>query len=324
MIVATNLFFESNLFGPSFGTKDRMQHGKFVRKYAVRQGEEVVSCTSERNPLRPGLKQWCDFDQEHLSELEPTPLGNHCIRVVDKLPLDEFKVSNGHLNDWIQLLRESEAKAEVRGMIPTTGVATADSYASKTVDNVDSIKVSKPSWVGSSASQSRRHLELPTRAHQNDKWSERFQELVEFHRTFGHSVVPYHYKKSAPLAWWVKRQRHQYKMKKDGNRSTLSDERERKLESLGFCWDSHTSIWEERLNELIEFRMQRGHTSISQSENPKLWIWVKCQRRQFKLFCAGQKSTMTQERINKLNAIDSFCWNPRRSSNATANEGAPF
>jgi hypothetical protein len=43
------------------------------------------------------------------------------------------------------------------------------------------------------------------RAHQSEKWQTRYEELREFHSKFGHSVVPYHYKESAPLAWWVKR-----------------------------------------------------------------------------------------------------------------------
>ena len=46
---------------------------------------------------------------------------------------------------------------------------------------------------------------LQIHEHQNEKWNERYQQLVDFHRTHGHSVVPYHYKECPPLAWWVKR-----------------------------------------------------------------------------------------------------------------------
>ena len=47
--------------------------------------------------------------------------------------------------------------------------------------------------------------ELQIRPHQNEKWQERYLELCNFHKRFGHSVVPYHYKESSALAWWVKR-----------------------------------------------------------------------------------------------------------------------
>jgi hypothetical protein len=46
---------------------------------------------------------------------------------------------------------------------------------------------------------------LQIHEHQNEKWNERYQQLVDFHRIHGHSVVPYHYKECPPLAWWVKR-----------------------------------------------------------------------------------------------------------------------
>jgi hypothetical protein len=75
--------------------------------------------------------------------------------------------------------------------------------------------------------------------------------------------------------------------------------------------ESATAIWEMRLQELIEYKSVNGHTSITHQDNPKLLVWVKCQRRQYKLYCVGQKSSMTPERISKLNAIG-FCWNPRR------------
>jgi len=41
--------------------------------------------------------------------------------------------------------------------------------------------------------------------------------------------------------------------------------------------------------------------------NPQLATWVKCQRRQYKLFCQGRASNMTQERIVMLEEIG-FEW----------------
>lgn len=299
-----------------YNATELMQHNEFV--HALEEEWARIS-SPERNPSQANSKTLSnDFHLKPHPELEPTPLGNHGIKVVDQLPLTGFKASGGVLDDWIELLREDKKDGERRAEAAKTLQSGFNSAA-----NRYSPEVIQSSSTGSTTSYTRsRHPDLQIRAHQNDKWNERFHELVEFHRTFGHCIVPYHCRKSAPLAWWVKRQRHQYKMKMDGNHSTLTDERKSKLETLGFCWDSHTSIWEERLNELIEYRMRHGHTSISQLESPKLLIWAKCQRRQFKLHRAGQKSSMTEERMNKLNAAG-FCWNPRRGSTAMEKEGTP-
>jgi hypothetical protein len=307
-------FHQSNVFLSNHGTKDLMQRIEFDDPYTVREAEKATSPIGERGKVKVGHNRSSDvFDLNPTPQLEPTPLGNYGINVVDEVSFTRFRVPSGEFDDWIKLLRGSANPDEING-VPTAGVATSIQNNSKAQGHDDSLQDSKPQPEGFNASKSRsRRPELQIKAHQNDQWNERFQELVEYHQTFGHSHVPYHYKKSASLAWWVKRQRHQYKMKQDGNHSTLTDERERKLEALGFCWDSHTAVWEERLNELIDHRRQHGHTTISQTYNPKLLIWVKCQRRQFKLYCAGEKSSMTQDRINKLNAAG-FCWNPRRGT----------
>jgi CDGSH-type Zn-finger protein len=111
----------------------------------------------------------------------------------------------------------------------------------------------------------------------------------------------------------MKCQRHQYKLKKEGYHSTMTGQREKSLESLGFVWDSHKATWEERLNELIAFRRAQGHCNVPAKfeENPQLAIWVKCQRRQYKLFCDGAHSNITANRISRL-VEKGFVWNPRR------------
>jgi hypothetical protein len=92
----------------------------------------------------------------------------------------------------------------------------------------------------------------------------------------------------------------------------MTDERQALLEDLGFVWDSHATTWEERWNELSGFRDRHGHCNIPKKypENPRLPIWVKCQRRQFKLLSEGKKSNMTRERIEKLRFLG-FVFNPR-------------
>ena len=107
------------------------------------------------------------------------------------------------------------------------------------------------------------------------------------------------------------RQRYQYKLKMAGKASSLTDDRQGNLERIGFVWDSHEAMWMERWEELRQYREQHGHSNVpaSYEANKHLSIWVKCQRRQHKLFRSGQQSNMTLERIAKLDALD-FNYDP--------------
>jgi hypothetical protein len=154
-----------------------------------------------------------------------------------------------------------------------------------------------------------------------EKWSQRFEDLVQFRHDFGHCLVPLEWSENPSLAHWVKRQRCQYKAKREGKHSTLTDERQISLEKMGFIWDSHRATWEERLNEIADFRERHCHCNVPSKypKNPQLSIWVKCQRRQFKLFLEGRKSNMTRERIAKLSSIG-FVWNPRQRKRVASQE----
>ena len=78
-------------------------------------------------------------------------------------------------------------------------------------------------------------------------------------------------------AQWVKRQRYQYKLKLEGKRSTLSDERVKLLNQIGFIWNSHDVVWEERWHELIAFKNTHGNCIVPSNydKNPQLAVWVK-------------------------------------------------
>jgi Helicase associated domain len=95
--------------------------------------------------------------------------------------------------------------------------------------------------------------------------------------------------------------------------STLTDERVERLNSVGFVWSSHHTTFEERLDELRMFQQETGHCNVPSQypPNQKLSTWVKCQRRQYKLLMEGQKSNMTDERIEILNK-HGFVWEIRK------------
>jgi hypothetical protein len=159
------------------------------------------------------------------------------------------------------------------------------------------------------------------RPYQAEQWSEKFEELLAFRAERGHCCVPHTFDENPSLARWVKRQRYQYKLKIESKPSTMTDERIVALEQVGFVWDSHGAAWMERWNELHEFQQEHGHANVpsNYAKSPQLATWVKCQRRQYKLFNNGKATNMTLERLQRLESVG-FEWELRAGSSTKNNE----
>jgi hypothetical protein len=144
-----------------------------------------------------------------------------------------------------------------------------------------------------------------------EKWTLRYKELLEFHQLHGHAAVPHTYPANPQLARWVKRQRRQYKLRKDKRQSTMTTDRLDLLTSVGFVWDSHDVNWREKLDALVVYRREYGNCNVpSNFRDKKLATWVKCQRRQYKLYWDGKPSAMGPERILELEKVG-FEWEIR-------------
>jgi len=151
-----------------------------------------------------------------------------------------------------------------------------------------------------------------------EKWTLRYRELLEFRRETGHSAVPHTYPKNPQLARWIKRQRRQHKLMNEGKPSTMTTERLELLNSVGFIWDSHHLNWLEKLEALRAFKQEIGHCNVpSNFRDKKLSTWVKCQRRQYKLYRAGRPSAMSVDRIAALEKVG-FEWEIRSSGSKLA------
>ena len=161
------------------------------------------------------------------------------------------------------------------------------------------------------------------RAFHEKKWDERLLELRAFRQQHGHSLVPHTYPPNPQLARWVKRQRRQHKLMEEGKQSTMTPERCELLESLGFVWDSHQAAWSEKIQDLRHYQAQSGHCLVPSSykANPQLATWVKCQRRQYKLYWEGRPSAMTPQRINELESMG-FVWELRSSTTSSSSPKA--
>lgn len=162
------------------------------------------------------------------------------------------------------------------------------------------------------------------RPYQAEKWREMYEELVEYRKQNGNAMVPHTYPTNPALARWVKRQRHQRVLQKRGDpRSSCTPDRIELLDNLGFVWDSHEVSWRQRVYELHAYKEENGHCLVPSTypKNAQLATWVKCQRRQYKLFVENKTSNITQERIDQLNEIG-FEWELRAPpQKSVANKG---
>lgn len=176
----------------------------------------------------------------------------------------------------------------------------------------------EPEVVSSSSSMSSASNTTPDgnrfKHFHEEKWNVRYKELLIFRKENGHAAVPHSYPKNPQLSRWVKRQRRQWKLLQENQTSTMTTERLSLLNEIGFVWDSHDVNWREKLDALLSFRHENGHCNVpSNNKDKKLATWVKCQRRQYKLFWDGKPSSMTSERILQLEQAG-FEWEIRASS----------
>ena len=140
-----------------------------------------------------------------------------------------------------------------------------------------------------------------------ERWQARLQELKEFKAEHGHcNVTP----ESHPggLGNWVECQRRVGK--EDFRRRDAAQFQ--KLEELGFQWETSSLSyrWEERFQELKEFKEQNGHCRVPREHPGGLWNWVYHQRR------AGKEGSRHHDagRNQKLEELG-FEWEEDKISN---------
>lgn len=220
------------------------------------------------------------FEEDHLSESRPLPT-----------------ISTSPTNDPEQMVqdRSSSSHDNVHGsssVLPFSSITSSPSSRCST---------DKPQG------------EARFKDFHEKKWNEHLQELRDFRKKHGHCLVPHTYPENQSLARWVKRQRRQYKLMQDGDlTSAMTQDRVDLLNKEGFVWDSHEVVWRERYEQLRRYKDIHGHCRVPSycKENPQLATWVKCQRRQYKLFWEGKRSSMSAERTKLLEDIG-FVWEVR-------------
>ena len=159
----------------------------------------------------------------------------------------------------------------------------------------------------------------------HDLWVARFHELCSFRARYGHCMVPRTWSENKALANFVKKCRREYRMAMEGKCFTMTPERIAMLDSINFEWSRSSESdsdfdrsrkfsrvqgqWNGYFSMLFHFKSRFGHCRVPEGwkENPRLAQWVTDQRREYALHLSKQRTTMTKERFQRLDALG-FLW----------------
>ncbi len=146
----------------------------------------------------------------------------------------------------------------------------------------------------------------------DNRWARRYEELLAYHKRFGHTRVPASWHENHPLGSWVYQQRL---LRRTGR---LSPEHQALLERIPFSWEVEEYrglpravhmevVFQQHLEELKAFKQRFGHCRVSSAweENPALAKWVQHLRGRQK------KGILTAEHRRLLDAAG-FVWQPGR------------
>lgn len=149
-------------------------------------------------------------------------------------------------------------------------------------------------------------------------WKCQFAKLSEYKRVHGDCTVPARYAEDPKLGHWVMTQRRQFNLMKKGKPSSMTVDRIKLLNDVGFSWSIRIDpekMWNLRYEQLQHYQQENGDCLVPQRfpGNPKLGTWVNTQRRHYKLMNEGRPSCMNAERVKMLKKID-FVWSTSTSA----------
>lgn len=129
----------------------------------------------------------------------------------------------------------------------------------------------------------------------DSKWEEKFRELVSYKTEHGNVNIPrYH---SSGLGAWVHNQRQ------IGKNGSLSKDRIRRLDEIGFEWTPSDLQWNEQFEKLSMYKAKHGHLNFPDRSSTRLGLWMLSQRQN------RRNGRLTTERIRLLDEIE-FEWVP--------------
>lgn len=126
-------------------------------------------------------------------------------------------------------------------------------------------------------------------AHNKSLWEFRFQKLQEFLEK-NDNMFPYDFEveklddEGLSILRWTRRQKEWYRAYKNGEETTMTEDRIAKLEGIGFSWNKYDSLWMRKYEELVQYYEYHGNSLVPTNypANQDLAIWVQHQRVQYR------------------------------------------
>jgi len=114
--------------------------------------------------------------------------------------------------------------------------------------------------------------------------------------------------KQKHLGAWVSVQRRNYRNKKAGEFSPLSEEQIELLNRISFPWEVTCENWNEKFEKLKAFRQEfPDRWPRCWGGEKELGVWCSFQRTQYKKYLKGEKNFLSDEKLALLKEIN-FCW----------------
>ncbi|KAL7542468.1 hypothetical protein ACHAXR_011805 [Thalassiosira sp. AJA248-18] len=128
------------------------------------------------------------------------------------------------------------------------------------------------------------------------QWDERFLALQRYKKEHGNCLVPRRYSDDPQLARWVKNQRYRCNDAKAGK---VTDDRVKRLNSIGFEFDVFMNKWDEQFAALQRYKKEHGNCLVPKRyiDDPQLGSWVVKQRRDAK---EGKVSDDQKKRLDSI------------------------
>lgn len=171
----------------------------------------------------------------------------------------------------------------------------------------------------------RRARQPPKKTKSEIAWDQRFDDLVAFQKRYGHLNVPQRPTSKIPgdysrLSNFCRNARSQYRYRMDPDKqhlSFLTEDRIRRLERLGFVWNTHRQSWNQRYKELERFHERHGHCDVPAAwdADPGLGSWVVLQRQKYRAqersYAGPKMKKLSKTQIQLLDDLG-FRWNPQQ------------
>jgi Helicase associated domain len=253
-----------------------------------------------------------------------------------------FNQDTSHLA-LLSSLHPSRAKQQVPGSMKhcsnaqdhTTRVmekARAASFAPVRKKSKDSC--AKSSSMNQGVDSNNVFLQMEKKPSKNfAKWNAMLESLKRFRESYGHCIVPRGYE-DMKLASWVScycfipipfvmsqsvsysrfyvlctcqvvEQRKQYRRYQENLSCGIDQDRIDRLNEIGFTWDAQEAAWDRQMDHLREFHRIHGHCDVPRDDVqfPRLYLWIREQRRHYKLMEKGQSTLLTKARLDALNSV---------------------